>query len=85
MKKKKILKGTVISNKMVKSVIVTIEYKIKHILYRKFIKKTTKFYVHDENNKCNIGDIIEFKETNPISKKKFWILLRILKKSNYLK
>ncbi|XZR52696.1 MAG: 30S ribosomal protein S17 [Enterobacteriaceae bacterium] len=80
--KKKILKGIVISNKMLKSVVVIIKRKVKHPVYGKFIKKTTKFYVHDENNICNIGDLIEFNETNPISKKKFWILKKILKKKN---
>ncbi|WGS66135.1 30S ribosomal protein S17 [Enterobacteriaceae bacterium ET-AT1-13] len=84
MKKDNTLKGIVTSNKMIKSIVVVIKRKIKHTIYKKFIKKTTKFYVHDENNNCNIGDLVEFKSTTPLSKKKFWILVKILKK-NYLK
>ncbi|WMC20165.1 MAG: 30S ribosomal protein S17 [Enterobacteriaceae bacterium PSpyr] len=83
MKKNRILKGCVISNKMKKSVVVIIKRKIKHSVYKKYITLTSKFYVHDENNKCNIGDIITFKETNPISKTKFWILIKIIKKKIY--
>ncbi|BFI91124.1 30S ribosomal protein S17 [Enterobacterales bacterium endosymbiont of Anomoneura mori] len=81
--KKRIYKGRVISNKMIKTIVVIVERKVKHSLYEKFIKKSTKFYVHDEKNKCNIGDIVEFTENKPISKKKFWILKSILKKNFY--
>ncbi|XZR53114.1 MAG: 30S ribosomal protein S17 [Enterobacteriaceae bacterium] len=81
MKKPKILKGLVINNKMLKTIVVIIEYKIKHPIYKKFIKRSTKFYVHDENNECNVGDIIKFKEINPLSKTKFWVLVNIIKKN----
>ncbi|WMC19572.1 MAG: 30S ribosomal protein S17 [Enterobacteriaceae bacterium PC38] len=81
MKKNRILKGCVISNKMKKSIVVIIQHKIKHSIYKKYIKRTSKFYVHDENNECNIGDIIKFKESKPISKTKFWILIKIIKKN----
>jgi len=75
------LKGRVTSNKMNKSAVVTIERFIKHPIYKKFIKKTTKLHVHDENNSCSIGDEIEIRESRPISKTKSWTLVRILKNS----
>lgn len=80
--KKNTLQGIVSSNRMNKSVVVIVNRRIKHFLYRKFINKKTKFYVHDENNICSIGDIVEIKECRPISKKKSWILVKIIKKSN---
>ncbi|NIG99339.1 MAG: 30S ribosomal protein S17 [Buchnera aphidicola (Periphyllus acericola)] len=78
--KSKFLKGYVISNKMQKSIVVLVERFIKHPMYKKFVKKKTKFHVHDEYNKCSIGDIVLIKENRPISKKKSWILVDILKK-----
>lgn len=75
----RVLSGKVISNKMNKSVIVSIQRLIKHPLYKKFIKKTTKLCVHDENNQCKVGDVVEIRESRPISKTKSWILVRILK------
>ncbi|MFI4853136.1 MAG: 30S ribosomal protein S17 [Candidatus Makana argininalis] len=74
------LKGKVISNKMNKSIIVSIERFIKHKLYGKFIKRTTKINAHDYKNYCNIGDIVEIIECRPISKTKSWILSKIIKK-----
>lgn len=79
-KKRKILKGCVIKNKMKKSIVVSIIRMIKYPLYGKFIKRTTKFCVHDEKNLCNIGDLIEFYETKPYSKTKKWKFLRKIKK-----
>ena len=64
--------GIVTSNSMDKSVVVSVERKVKHRIYGKYIKKTTKFFVHDENNQCNIGDRISIMETRPLSKKKCW-------------
>ncbi|QJC29122.1 30S ribosomal protein S17 [Enterobacteriaceae endosymbiont of Plateumaris rustica] len=78
--KKKNLKGKVISNKMNKSIVVYVNRFIKHPIYGKFIKKTTKLHVHDEKNKCNIGDLVEIKECRPLSKTKSWILVNIIKK-----
>lgn len=74
------LSGQVISAKMQKSIIVSIERLIKHPLYKKFIKKTTKFCVHDEDNQCSLGDTVEIRECRPISKTKSWILVGIVKK-----
>lgn len=69
------LQGLVVSNKMDKSIVVSIERRVKHPLYGKFIKRTTKLKVHDENNSCNIGDIVNIKECRPISKSKSWMLI----------
>lgn len=73
--------GRVISDKMDKSIVVAIERKVKHPLYGKFIKRTTKLHVHDENNECGIGDTVEIKECRPLSKTKSWMLVRIVEKA----
>lgn len=80
----RVKRGVVIKNKMQKSIVVSIERLIKHSIYGKFIKRTTKIHVHDENNDCNYGDIVEIKECRPISKTKSWKLIRILKKNNFI-
>ncbi len=72
--------GRVVSDKMQKTIVVAIEDNIKHPLYKKVIKKTVKFKAHDENNECNIGDIVEIMETRPLSKDKNWRLVRIIEK-----
>ncbi|CUX97093.1 30S ribosomal protein S17 [Candidatus Hoaglandella endobia] len=72
------LQGRVVSNKMAKSIVVAIERFVKHPIYGKFIKRTTKLHVHDENNESNIGDIVEISECRPISKTKSWTLIRVL-------
>ncbi|UOF94632.1 MAG: 30S ribosomal protein S17 [Bacteroides sp.] len=76
---KKILKGNVISNKMNKSAIITVKRKIKHKVYDKYINKISKFMLHDENNECKIGDLVKIGLTRPISKRKHWVLLNIIK------
>nr|BET44518.1 MAG: 30S ribosomal protein S17 [Candidatus Aschnera chinzeii] len=76
------LQGHVSSNKMNKSITVIIERIIKHQLYGKFIRRTTKLHVHDEHNECNIGDLVEICQTKPISKTKSWKLKNIIKKNN---
>lgn len=81
MEKIRTLQGRVISNKMQKSAVVAIQRFVKHTIYEKFIKRTTKLHIHDEKNECSIGDLIEIKESRPISKTKSWILVRIVKKS----
>lgn len=81
MEKVRTLKGRVISNKMQKSAVVGIERFIKHAIYGKFIKRTTKFHIHDEKNECTIGDLVEIRESRPISKTKSWILVRIIEKT----
>jgi len=80
-KKYNILQGCVISDKMQKSAVIAVERFVKHPIYGKFIKRTTKLHFHDEKNECVIGDTIEIRECRPISKTKSWILLRILEKS----
>lgn len=72
--------GLVTSNKMDKSIIVSVERKVKHPKYGKFLKKTTKFSAHDEANVCNIGDTVKIMETRPISKNKCWRLVEVLEK-----
>ncbi|WP_343192819.1 30S ribosomal protein S17 [Buchnera aphidicola (Taiwanaphis decaspermi)] len=78
--KKKTLKGKIISNKMHKTSVVAISRFIKHPIYSKFIKKTTKLHIHDEKNECLKGDIVEICECRPMSKKKSWKLVKILKR-----
>lgn len=70
--------GRVTSNKMDKSITVAIERRVKHPLYGKFITKTTKLHVHDEENQSHIGDRVEIRETRPISKTKSWTLVRVI-------
>ncbi len=78
-KKDNIKKGIVISNKMNKTIIVLITKLVKHKVYGKYIKKKSKIYVHDEYNKCKIGDIVFIKEFRPLSKNKSWILYKKVK------
>ena len=73
--------GQVISNKMDKSVTVAIERKVKHPIYGKFVKKTTKFMAHDEKNECNIGDTVSIMEVRPLSKNKRWRVVEILERA----
>lgn len=74
--------GEVISNKMDKSIVVLQERKVKHPLYGKYIRRSTKYHVHDENNECNVGDVVTFKECRPMSKTKHWTLVEITEKSS---
>ena len=73
------LTGTVVSDKMHKTAVVLFERKVKHPKYGKFIKKSTKYKIHDEDNKCKIGDIVTITEVRPISKDKSWKLVDILR------
>ncbi|WP_295164115.1 30S ribosomal protein S17 [uncultured Buchnera sp.] len=75
------LQGRVTSNKMNKSAVVAIERFVKHPIYGKFVKRTTKLHIHDEKNECSLGDLIEIRESRPISKTKSWILVRIIEKN----
>lgn len=72
--------GVVSSNKMDKTITVTVERKIKHPLYGKFLKKTTKFHAHDEKNECSIGDTVKIMESRPLSKTKRWRLVEVVEK-----
>lgn len=73
--------GLVVSNKMDKSIVVTIERRFKHPVYGKYIKKTNKFIAHDEKNECSIGDTVRIMETRPLSKNKNWRLVEIIERA----
>ncbi|MBL7752964.1 MAG: 30S ribosomal protein S17 [Chitinophagaceae bacterium] len=72
--------GVVTSNKMEKTITVSVERKVKHPIYGKFLKKTTKFMAHDEKNECSIGDVVKIMETRPLSKNKCWRLVEVVEK-----
>ena len=69
------------SDKMDKSIVVSVERKEKHPKYGKFVKKTTKFVAHDEKNDCGIGDTVRIMETRPLSKRKCWRLVEIIERA----
>ncbi|MFC1503063.1 30S ribosomal protein S17 [Pseudomonadota bacterium] len=73
--------GRVVSDKMDKSIVVAIERMVKHPIYGKYIKRTTKLHAHDENNECNLGDTVEVRECRPLSKTKSWTLVRVVEKA----
>ncbi len=77
-KKIKTLTGTVVSDKMNKTAVVLLERKVKHPKYGKYIKKSTKYKVHDQDNSCKIGDVVTITEVRPISKNKSWKLIEII-------
>ena len=79
--KTRVLQGRVTSNSMDKSISVAIERKVKHPLYDKFIKRTTKLHVHDETNQCSVGDVVSIRECRPVSKTKSWTLVEIVKQA----
>ncbi len=78
MKFKKILKGVVINKLMNKTLVVLITRIVKHKIYGKFIKKVSKIYVHYEKDICNKNDVVEIKQCRPLSKKKCWILNKVI-------
>ncbi len=73
--------GLVTSNKMQKSIVVSVERKVKHPKYGKFVNKTTKFVAHDAENTCQIGDTVKIMETRPISKNKCWRLVEVVERA----
>ena len=73
--------GVVSSSKMEKSIVVSIERKVKHGLYGKFVKKTSRFVAHDEENTCNEGDTVRIMESRPLSKNKNWRLVEIIERA----
>jgi small subunit ribosomal protein S17 len=73
--------GKVVSNKMDKTVTVLVERRVKHPIYGKFIKRSTKLHAHDENNECNIGDVVTIAESRPLSKTKTWMLVKVEEKA----
>lgn len=78
---RKVRIGVVVSDKMQKSIVVAIKDREKHPLYGKFVKKTKKFHVHDENNEAHVGDTVSIMETRPLSKTKRWRLVEIVEKA----
>ena len=73
--------GTVAGNKMDKTITVAVERKVKHPIYGKFVKKTTKFHAQDDKNGCNVGDVVRMMETRPLSKTKRWRLVEIIERA----
>jgi small subunit ribosomal protein S17 len=73
--------GTVVSNKMQKSVVVAVEWHVRHGLYGKTERRTSKFMVHDEKNEAKIGDIVAIVETRPMSRRKRWTLARVVRQA----
>jgi len=80
-KEKKSVTGKVVSNSMEKTITVSIERRLRHPLYNKYIYKTTKILVHDEENVSKVGDIVSIQESKPISKHKSWILNKVIETS----
>jgi small subunit ribosomal protein S17 len=80
-KRRKTRIGVVSSSKMTKTITVAVERKVKHPIYGKFVKKTTKFHAHDEENTAGIGDTVRIMETRPLSKTKRWRLVEIIEKA----
>jgi small subunit ribosomal protein S17 len=75
------MQGRVVGNKMDKSITVAIERTVKHPIYGKFIKRTTKLHAHDETNECGLGDTVEIRQCRPLSKTKSWTLVKIIEKA----
>lgn len=73
--------GRVVSDKMNKTVVVAVDYLKPHPLYRKIIRKTSKFHAHDEENACKVGDIVRIEETRPLSRTKRWRVVEILQRA----
>lgn len=73
--------GIVTSNKMEKSISVSVERRVKHPIYSKTVKKSKKYVAHDEENTCNIGDVVRIMETRPLSKRKRWRLVEIIERA----
>ena len=78
---RKTRQGVVISDKMEKSIVIAAKFKEKHPLYGKFVQKTKKYHVHDENNEAHVGDTVLIMETRPLSKIKRWRLVSIIEKA----
>ena len=72
---KRILQGVVVSDKMDKSVVVRVERRVMHPVYKKYIKRSAKYPAHDENNLCKVGDVVQIMESRPLSKTKTWVVV----------
>ena len=75
------LTGLVVSDKMDKSAVVMVERRVRHPLYGKYIRRSTKLHAHDANNDCNMGDTVTIEQTRPISKSKSWRLVEIVERA----
>ncbi len=73
--------GTVVSDKMEKTIVVAIRNRVKHPMYGKILNRTKRLKVHDENNECRVGDVVRLMETRPLSKDKHWRLVEIIEKA----
>ncbi|MEI6407907.1 MAG: 30S ribosomal protein S17 [Bacteroidota bacterium] len=73
--------GVVVSNKMDKTISVQVERRLMHPIYGKFVKRSKKFFAHDEENSCNVGDLVRIMETRPLSKNKRWRLVEIIERA----
>jgi len=80
-KVERIVTGRVVSDKMNKGITVLVERRVKHPLYGKFVRKSTKLHAHDENNECKAGDVVSIQECRPISKTKTWRLVEVIEKA----
>ena len=78
---RKVMIGTVTSDKMDKTIVVSIETSVKHPIYGKIVKRTYKLKAHDENNECHVGDKVKVMETRPLSKDKRWRLVEVMEKA----
>ena len=78
---RKVMTGTVVSNKMDKTIVVAVETSVKHPIYGKIVKKTYKLKAHDEENQCQIGDKVKVMETRPLSKDKRWRVVEVVEKA----
>ena len=78
----RVVQGRVVSDKMNKTITVLVERQVQHPLYKKVIKRSTKLHAHDEDNGCRIGDLVAIAECRPLSKTKFWKLLRVIASAN---
>ena len=77
----RILTGKVVSNSRNKTIAVLVERKVRHPIYKKYIKRSTKVHAHDENNECGLGDVVRVSESKPFSKTKNWALVEVVEKS----
>ena len=75
------LTGKVVSNSRDKTIAVLVERKVRHPIYKKYIKRSTKVHAHDENNECGLGDVVKVSESKPFSKTKNWALVEVVEKS----
>ena len=80
-KRRKVRVGTVVSDRMEKTVVVSIERLVKHPVYGRYVRRRAKFKVHDEQNACRVGDVIRFMETRPMSKDKRWRFVEVVERA----